>query len=176
MEAMPEVEDTIREKAALLDTFASNITSCRFVIEPSGKHRQHGGQFHAHIDVTLPGGEIVSTHEPDAHKEYKDLHIAIRDAFNAVVRQLEDYVRVHRGDVKRRSGSPHGRVTKLLKEQGYGFLTTSDRREIYFHRNSVLNNAFDRLEVGTEVAFAEEQGDSGPQASTVHLVGRHGGA
>jgi cold shock CspA family protein/ribosome-associated translation inhibitor RaiA len=175
MDPIPAAEDTIREKAALLETFAHKITSCRIVIEPSGKHRQHGNQFQAHIDITLPGGEIVSTREPDAHKEYDDLQIAIRDAFNAVVRQLEDYVRVRRGDVKGSVRSPHGRVSKLFKEQGYGFLRTRDDREIYFHCNSVLHDAFDQLELGAEVAFAEEQGDSGPQASTVRVVGRHGG-
>jgi len=43
-------------------------------------------------------------------------------------------------------------------------------REIYFHKNSVLGRAFPRLKVGTTVRFAEEQGERGPQASTVHVV------
>jgi len=52
-----------------------------------------------------------------------------------------------------------------------GFIATADGQELYFHRNSVLEDAFDRLEVGTEVRFAEEQGNEGPQASTVALLG-----
>ena len=56
---------------------------------------------------------------------------------------------------------------------GFGFLKTSDGREVYFHRNSVLNDAFPRLKVGTRVTFAEEEGDKGPQASTVRLEGKH---
>ena len=55
------------------------------------------------------------------------------------------------------------------------FPSMAEGREIYFHRNSVLHEAFDRLRVGAEVAFVEEEGDQGPQASTVKLVGRHGG-
>jgi cold shock CspA family protein len=69
----------------------------------------------------------------------------------------------------------HARVSKLVSTQDYGFLKTPEGREIYFHRNSVLNDAFSRLEIGTEVAFTEEEGERGPQATTVKLVGRHGG-
>jgi len=61
---------------------------------------------------------------------------------------------------------------KLFSEEGYGFLETPDGREIYFHRNSVIGSDFDRLEIGTEVRFAEETGEQGPQASTVTIVGK----
>ncbi len=175
MEPTPGLEATIRDRAARLDTFASHIMSCRVVVEPAGRHHLHGNQFEVRIDITLPGDEIVATREPAEHAEYKDVAISIRDAFNSAARQLEDYVRRQRGDVKSRAHTPHGKVTKLLSAEDYGFLTTPDGREIYFHRNSVLNDAFDKLEIGTEVAFAEEEGNRGPQASTVKLVGRHGG-
>ena len=65
----------------------------------------------------------------------------------------------------------HGRVSKISAD--YGFIATSDGREIYFHRYSVIDNAFDRLSVGSEVRFAEELGEKGAQASTVHLIGKH---
>jgi cold shock CspA family protein len=58
-------------------------------------------------------------------------------------------------------------VSKLFPEQGYGFIETRAGAEVYFHRNSVLNHAFDRLTTGTEVRFVEEEGEKGPQASTV---------
>lgn len=175
MEPTPGLEATIRERAARLDTFAERIMGCRVVVEPAGKHHLHGNQFEVRIDVTLPGDEVIATREPSEHTQYKELAVAIRDAFDSTARQLEDYVRRQRGDVKSRVRTPHGKVTKLLPDQDYGFLTTPDGREIYFHRNSVLNDAFDKLDIGTEVAFAEEEGNRGPQASTVKLVGRHGG-
>ena len=104
MEPSPEFEAAIREKAAKLDTFASRITSCRVTVEPVGKHRKHGHPYSVHIDVTLPGGELVATREPGDDQDHKDVAIAIRDAFEAVKRQLEDYVRRQRGAVK-----AHGR-------------------------------------------------------------------
>jgi cold shock CspA family protein len=175
MDPSPAIETTVREKATRLDTFTSDIMSCRVVAEQAGKHHVHGNQYNIRIDITLPGDEIVATREPAEHKEYKELAIAIRDAFDSAARQLEDYVRRRRGDVKSHVRLSHARVSKLMATQDYGFLTTPEGREIYFHRNSVLNNAFNRLKVGTKVAFAEEEGDHGPQATTVKLVGRHGG-
>ena len=54
-----------------------------------------------------------------------------------------------------------------------GFIEAADGGEIYFHRNAVLDGAFDRLVVGSEVVFVEEEGDKGAQASTVRLIGKH---
>ena len=100
MEHSPGIEATIRQRAARLDTFASRITSCCVVIEPAGKHHEYGNQYEVHINISLPGGEVVATREPGRHEEYKDVAIAIRDAFDAAARQLKDYVRRQRGDVK----------------------------------------------------------------------------
>ncbi len=65
-------------------------------------------------------------------------------------------------------------VSKLFPEEGYGFLKTIDDREIFFHRNSVLNDDFDRLEIGTGVSFTDEMGQKGLQASTVHIEDKPG--
>ncbi len=77
------------------------------------------------------------------------------------------------GWVKTLETAPHARVARLFPEEGYGFLETPDRREIYFHRDSVLHEGFERLQIGTEVSFIEAEGKKGPQASTVKLAGRH---
>jgi cold shock CspA family protein len=55
----------------------------------------------------------------------------------------------------------------LFPAAGYGFLETPGGREIYFNKNSVLEEGFDHLKIGTVVKFAEEEGEKGPQASTV---------
>src|SRR6516165_9708268 len=174
MEHSEAIETLIREKVAKLDASPDHIMSCRVVVEPAGKHHEHGNLYEVRIDITVPGEEIVVTREPSQHTENRDIHVALRDAFDSARRQLEDFVRRRRGDVKALETAPHARVSKLFPNEGYGFIETPDDREIYFHRHSVLHEAFDRLQIGTEVTFVEEAGRKGPQASTVKLVGRHG--
>ncbi|HZU37908.1 MAG TPA: HPF/RaiA family ribosome-associated protein [Gemmataceae bacterium] len=173
MEHSKAIETLIRKKAERLDKFAGDIMSCRVVVEPAGKHHEQGNLYEVRIDLTLPGEEIAVTRESSQHKEYRDIEVALRDAFDTARRKLEDYVRRRRGAVKTHEVPPHGRVSQLFPAQGYGFIETPDGREVYFHRHSVMHEAFERLQVGTEVVFVEEQGQKGPQASTVRLVGRH---
>jgi cold shock CspA family protein len=66
-----------------------------------------------------------------------------------------------------REPTPEGEVVRLFPYEGYGFIRAPDGREVYFHKHSVLDEAFDRLEVGTRVRYAEEAGEAGPQASSV---------
>lgn len=176
MERSAAIDALIQEKAARLDTFAHHIMSCRVVVEPAGKHHLQGNHFEVRIDLKVPGEEIAVTRAPSEHKEYRDIHVALRDAFDTACRKLEEYVRRQRGSVKTLETLPRARVSKLFPAEGYGFLSTADGREIYFHRHSVLDEAFGRLHVGSEVTFVEEAGDKGPQASTVKLVGSHGQA
>ena len=185
------VEARIREEAAKLDKFYDRIMSCRVAVEAVHQRLEHGNPYHIRIDLTIPGAELVVKQEPSLHKPtqqvheervpkdfavegpHQDVYVAIHDAFDEMRRELEDYARRQRGGVKQHDPTPHAVVSKLFPEEGYGFLETFDGREIYFHKNAVLNEAFDRLEVGQEVAFAEEMGEKGPQASTVKLVGKH---
>lgn len=173
MDHSEAIESLVRAKAAKLDTFADHIMSCRVVVEPAGKHHEHGNLYEVRIDLTVPGEEIAVTREASQHSEYKDIHEALRDAFDSARRKLEDYVRRRRGAVKVVETAPHARVSKLFPNEGYGFIETPDGREIYFHRHSVLHEGFDHLQIGTEVMFAEEEGKKGPQARTVNPVGKH---
>lgn len=158
------MEAEIREKAERLDHYHDGIMSCRVTVDAPARHHRVGS-FNVRIDLTVPGKELVVDRQ-----QQEDLQVAIREAFAAARRRLEDHARLVRGDVKTPEGSPHGLVARLFHDQGYGFLRTMDGREIYFHRNSVLDDAFDRLEPGAEVRYAEEMGRKGPQASTVALV------
>lgn len=85
----------IREKADKLGEFCDHITSCRVVVGEPHKHHRQGKQFNVRIDIGVPGREIVVTREHD-----EDVYVALRDAFDAAKRQLENYVRQQRGDVK----------------------------------------------------------------------------
>lgn len=163
------VEANIRERAEKLERFAGHITSCRVIVEAPHKHHIKGGHFSVKIDITLPGEEIVASRHPEKRRAHEDVYIAIRDAFQATRRQLEDYVRRRRSDVKKHEAPPHGAISELYANNG--LIETSDGREVYFHRNSVLNADFDTLAIGTRVHFAEEMGEKGPQASSVHVEG-----
>ncbi len=158
-------EAEIREKAASLDTYFTRITGCDVTVEAPVEHHRKGGPFKVHVRLTVPGKELIVNRQSE-----EGLAAAIREAFDAMRRQLEDYVREHRGDVKAHEAPAQGRVSRLSAD--YGFLETADGREIYFHRNSVLNGGFDRLQIGTQVRFVEEEGDEGPQASTVTVAER----
>lgn len=167
------IEAKIREKAARLDRFAEHIMACRVVIEAPHRRHHQGTLYQVRIDLTLPGGELVVNREPRLNHAHEDVYVAIRDAFDAAARQLEDYVRRQRVAVKTHEAPPCGRVARLLPEKDCGFIETADGREVYFHRNSVLNDGFDELTAGAEVRFVEEPGEQGPQASTVRPVGKH---
>jgi cold shock CspA family protein/ribosome-associated translation inhibitor RaiA len=160
------VEDEIRQKAAALCSYYERLSGCEVTVRaPAIKHHRKGGPFQVDIRLTVPGRELTVDHQGEA-----ELQQAIREAFNAARRQLEDYTREQRGSVKAHEPIALGHVTALDREAGYGFLETPDGREIYFHCNSVLDRAFDKLEVGAQVRFAEEEGERGPQASTVILT------
>jgi len=167
------VEYQVREHAGKLEEFFDRITSCHVVIEEPHRHHQQGNLFHVRIHVAVPGQELVVDREPALDSAREDVLVTIRDAFKAMRRQLEDYFRKLRGDTKTHAVPPHGRIVRTLSEEGYGFLETPDGRTLYFHRNSVLDGAFDRLEPGSEVRFVEEEGEEGPQASSIRIVGRH---
>lgn len=173
-----EPSDAIRaeidRQSLRLQRFSDRIASCRVVVDgPQTRHRT-GDLFHVDIRIAMPGHKDVivgKTHgDVGAHEHAL---VAVRDAFDAAVRQIEDAARDLRGQVKIHVAEDHGRVTKFLAGEDCGFIETADGREVYFHRNAVLDGAFDRLEVGAEVRFVEEAGVKGPQASTVHVIGKH---
>ncbi len=167
------LKTNIREKADKLEQLFDRIIACRVMVEAGHKHHKKGNLFHVRIDLTIPGHEIVVNKEPSQHHSNTDVYVAVRDAFDNVQHQLEHYVERGRGDVKRHETPLHGRILELNPDEGFGRIETPDGRLIYFHKNSLINTDFDKLKIGTEVRFDEEQGNLGPQASTVKIVGKH---
>ncbi len=151
------------------------ITACRVVVTVPAAHHRTGGQFAVAVHLSLPNGrEVNIDRTASADERFADPDFAVNDAFRRARRRLQDHVRRMRGEIKVHEAPPLATVSSVDRAGGFGFLQTSDGREIYFHRNSVLAEGFDKLEAGTRVAFAEEQGEKGPQASTVRITGKHG--
>jgi ribosomal subunit interface protein len=163
------IENRVRERASKLDQLFDGIMTCRVVIDlPQQRHRK-GKMFQVRVDITVPGKELVVNRDPLFNRAHEDAYAAIEDAFDTMERKLREYAREARGEVKLDFAPERGLVNALFSENDYGFIVTRDGREVYFHRNSVLNDAFDRLRIGSEVRFAEEEGEKGPQASTVNI-------
>lgn len=164
---LPDDEEAIRREALALDGFADRITSCRVTVETPHRHQRTGAGFNVRVDLGLPQGELAVTRQSDT-----GLLTAVQQAFDAARRQVQDHVQVLRGEVKPGNGPPVATVVKLLPWEGYGFLVDGDGREIYFHRNAVVDGTFDRMVEGMDVRYTESQGLKGPQASTVRPIRR----
>lgn len=159
------IESVILEKASKLERYYNRIMGCRIAVEAVQQRKHQGKLYSVRIDLTVPGSEIVIN-----KIENEDLYVAIRDAFDAARRRLEAFAEKQRGDIKQHEEPPRGRVARIVAAEGYGFILTSDGREVYFHRNSVINPDFDRLKEGMEVVFIEVQGKKGPQAARVAVA------
>jgi cold shock CspA family protein/ribosome-associated translation inhibitor RaiA len=173
-EPSEEIRSEIERHAARLEKFSDHITACHVTVTaPATRHRQ-GNLFTIHIRVAMPQHkDVIVTKSHGDVAEHEHVLVAIKDAFGLAQRQVEDAVRDMRGEVKHHETEDHGRVARFLAGEDCGFIETADGREVYFHRNSVLDGAFDRLTVGSEVRFVEEMGVKGPQATTVRVIGKH---
>jgi ribosome-associated translation inhibitor RaiA len=189
LDASEALEAVIRARIGDLETYYPRIVGCHVLVDMPHKHRQHGRHVRVRIELSLPGEDVVVSHEPTLHPALKDvgetvLHkedevetvhkyaeVAIREAFDAARRRLQDVIRRERGAVKVHQPRDHGRVSSLAAD--HGLIEAADGRLVYFHRASVLGGDFSHLQIGSDVAFVEERGDKGPQASTVTLLGRH---
>jgi len=182
------LEAEIRTRIGKLETYCRSIMGCHVLVELAERHHETGNHYHVRIDLTVPGEEIVVSHEASLHATAKDVdmetatkaaepdperkhpQVAVREAFDIARRRLQDYARRQRGTVKDPARQPRGRVAQLFPIDEYGYIEAEDGHEVYFQESSVLKGAFDRLTVGSAVSFVEEPGEKGPQASTVRLL------
>ncbi len=162
----------IQNKAEKLIRFHDRIMNCRVILESAHRHRHHGRHYQVRIDLTVPGAELVIKRDPAERESHEDVYVAIRDAFDAAKRQLQDYRRRERGDVKPHEIARHAKVFQLFPAQDCGFLRTPDNRDVYFHRNCLREMDFTKLDVGAEVIYVEEAGNEGPQAVWI-ACGKH---
>lgn len=168
------VAAVIQGHADSLEQTCPQLLFCHVVVErPHRKHNQ-GGIYHIKIRMTAPGNTLVVDRERGLNHAHEDVYVAIRDAFIAARRRVDEYMRILGGDVKTKNNSNRAKVLRISPDLEYGFLLTEDEREIYFHRNSVVTGNFDELIPGQEVRFAEDMGEKGPKATTVHVVGASG--
>ena len=158
------IEAEIRQKVEKLEQFYDRMLGCRVTVGIIQKHKHQGKLFNIRIDVTVPGAEFVINRD-----KAEDVYVAIRDAFDAMKRKLDDHARRQRGEVKTHESEATGRIARLFGDEGYGFIEKPDGAEVYFHVYNLEQADFQRLQVGDEVTFLEEPGGEGTQANRIRL-------
>jgi len=91
----PSLEQLIRDKATRLGAIFPRLMRCQISLERTHRNQQQGNPFNVRIRLHVPGGELVVNH--DSHE---DVHVALREAFDAARRQLEEYAQRMRREVK----------------------------------------------------------------------------
>lgn len=167
VEMTPEWKTEIEQRMDKLEAEYDELIHARVTLSKNPHHRKASNVAEALIVVTLPVRHTIS-----ARKGEKTFEEAIRAAFASIDIELARY-RDKRG-VTAIYEPPiplRGVVCKLFPQEGYGFILQEGGGEIYFHRNAVHGMAFEALDDGTEVAFNVEEGEQGPQATTVNPLG-----
>jgi cold shock CspA family protein len=169
MDPSPAAEAQVRHRADELGQFSDRISACRVVLETGDRHHRHGRIYHVRVDLTVAGGRVVANRDSGLNHAHEDLHVAIRDAFDAARRRLQGHMRRLDGQTKQHDPAPTGRIMSVFAERDYGFLETAAGDEVYFHRNSVAGNGFDKLKVDERVRYVidPDEGEKGAQASAI---------
>lgn len=156
------LESLIRKRVDKLSQFYDRICSCRVVVESPQRHKHQGKLYCVKIDLTVPGKELVVT-----KKHNEDIYIAIRDAFNAIERQLEEHARKRHGRVKSHNHVTHGYIVRMTPEEGFGFIEGTDGNEYYFSITNVAYPHFEQLIIGDAVEFISVPYSDGVHAQHV---------
>jgi cold shock CspA family protein/ribosome-associated translation inhibitor RaiA len=169
MVSSPSVEAQVRRRAEELEQFSDRVSACRVTLEAANRRHHQGTIYRVSVDLAVPGGKVVANREPGEDHAHEDIHVAIRDAFDAARRRLQDHMRRLDGQLKQHAVPSIGRIVRVFAERDYGFLETESGDEVYVHRNAVVGGGFDKLKVGGRVRYVvdPEEGQKGAQASTV---------
>lgn len=157
------VKSHLEERVAKLQQYCQNIVSCHVVVELANKNQHRGNLHNTRITVTVPGKELVSTHNED-----EDMYVSIRTAFDDMTLQLESYVEHMQGQIKNHETAMlSGKIVRLFNGDGFGFIEGPDGTEFYFNANHVLEPEFHKLTIGMPVHFVRGMGTDGPQAHRI---------
>lgn len=176
VEKNKDMEDLIQKEIEKLERICDSIIRAHISVERPQKHQETGNPYRVRISISVPRNpELVAVQEPGEEDMHKPLHAVIKSTFKKSRRQLKKYMAKRKREVKSHPHEqPNAIVVKIFKDQGYGFLKNLEGKEVYFHKNSVLRGGFDSLEIGAGVHYIEEEGEKGPQASTVRIVDKPG--
>lgn len=162
------VEDRARKQAEKLGQYCNKIMSCHVTIE-THKHQHKGRIYHVIVDVIVPNAELVANRFLEKNHTHENLYVTVRDAFNAMTRQLKAYSHKKQGLIKHHETIPEGRIMEIAPVADYGYIETLNGRRIRFSSKSVVDSDFNQLEVGDRVSFIEATSNDGTAASSVYV-------
>lgn len=115
VEKSDAVEARIAEKVAWLEKHFDRMTHCRVVIEAPHKHSKKGRIYHIKIEIGVPGhAPVIVNHEPEQNHAHEDILTAVRDAFDAARRRIDDVASklgtAARAESTRRKPAPNGKI------------------------------------------------------------------
>ena len=170
-------ESEIRDHVSRLERMFDRLTTCRVRVDQRANNANNTIPPVVRIELSVPGHkDIVVAHEPD-HLQRKfqqpDLHNAINEAFRIAERQLgqfKDQLKDRTSALDHEAANElRGQIAEMQPDKDFGFILTATGSLLYFHRNSVLVGDFDKLQMGDEVHYVEDAGDTGPTASKVRV-------
>lgn len=170
LDASPALDAEIRKRFARLEKLCDRLTACRISVEAVHNQHRTGNIYEVHIDMLVPGDELVVSRAPHkAMEKYAspDVRASIRDAFRAAERQLKKYNRRLTGEIKRHEPEFFGQVAEIHPEEDWGYLLSKEGALLYFNRSAVLDGSFDQLEQGDAVDYMQADGETGPTAVKV---------
>ncbi|HVZ68888.1 MAG TPA: HPF/RaiA family ribosome-associated protein [Rhizomicrobium sp.] len=162
----------IEDNVTKLERHYGRMTACRVAIRAPDAHHKLGEPYFVSVRIALPGRRDVSVKPPPRARDRRqaDVMFAVNDAFRRADRQLRVHASKLKEVQKQHVSQPHGKVLRVDTDRNFGIIESGDGREIYFHANSVLDGKFRQLRSGSTVAFHEEMGEKGPQASSVRVI------
>lgn len=167
----------VQKRVDKLERFFTGIVRCEVVISCPHRHRHADRLYHVQIHIAMPGEDIIISHDPEKNESHRDIYVAIRDSFRAAERQLQDkikilrhYVKSHQPNANEGTNTNEGKVSKVFVDDGYGFLSTTDGREIYFGDRSFKKGNFADVKIGQRIRFFETPGEKGPLANSVTML------
>lgn len=172
LDASPAITALIEEKVAKLEQFHHNMTSCRVEVKLPHRKGHKGNHYEVTLEIEVPGGSVIVNKNPGDMHAHEDLHVTLRDSFDAARRQLDEHMRKIGGvDVKSHPERHYGTVVRLFAEEGYGFARMAGGREVYFQKDSVTGSDWGAIAIDSELVFSLMDGESGLFGVNVSLRG-----
>jgi ribosome-associated translation inhibitor RaiA/cold shock CspA family protein len=177
LDATPDIESRVAARVARLEKISGRLTSCRVAIDAPHQHHRTGNLYEVRIEARGPMAVFVVDRDPGDHFAHKDLHVAVRDAFDAIERQIKRWNQTHGGRPESHVEPLRGRIDSLDPGRDCGQIMMTDGRLVYFHKNAVANHRYAALKSGDMVELSLDPGldsEHGPNASSVRPVGEEG--